>query len=105
MSNAVDVLLIGGVATGLQMCALRPVVPELTWNDTITMTAHTYEHIVYTSNDGKNYHIAIAEDEVDVDENEIEILIDAVGFQPGWDINERVIPVSGWRPNEVTANE
>lgn len=102
MSNAVDVLLVGGVASGQQMCALRPVTPELVWNDTSTMTAHIYEHMVFTSSDGKKYHVALNDDS---NEAEIELLIDATGFQPGWDINERVIPISGWRPNEVTGNE
>lgn len=102
MSNAVDVLLVGGVASGRQMCALRPVVPELVWNDTDTMTAHIYEHRVFTSSDGKNYHVAVNDDSSDF---AIELLIDMLGFQPGWDINERVIPISGWRPNEVTGNE
>lgn len=103
MSNAVDVLLVGGVASGRQMCAMRPVVPELVWNDTNTMTAHIYEHTVFTSSDGKKYHIAL-DGEDESSEAEIELLIDATGFQPGWDINERDIPISGWRPNEVQAD-
>ena len=87
MSNAIDILHVGGPKDGVVVCTPRPAVKFYEY-DVIEGGVYAYERIQH-ARDGFYSHVAIpategAENPTDEDINNA---IDAYGFTPGWDIN------------------
>ena len=91
MSNAIDILHVGGPKDGVMICAPRPAAKFYNYpvvDGGVPVGEYSYERIQHAYN-GFYYHIAIpategAENPTDED---INAAIDAYGFTPGWDIN------------------
>ena len=87
MSNDVDVLLVGGAASGMVVCAPRPVG---TFIDVPSSGGQTrYNHFAYSSEyfDGKQFHIATPAGESVPDDLVITNAIIGCTFPPAWDLN------------------
>lgn len=91
MSNAIDVLCVGGPKDGVVICMQRPAVkfiefPAIAGLEVVGI--HTYERIQH-EREGFYYHVAIPHGEgaEEVGDEDINVAIEAYGFTPGWDIN------------------
>lgn len=85
MSNDVDILFVDGDAAGKMVCQPRPVPATLSFPTVNTPTVYT--HVDFAHTNGKHYHIARSD--VDTTNEQIEALIAAASFTPGWDINPK----------------
>lgn len=91
MSNAIDVLCVGGPKDGVVVCIQRPAAKFIEYPAVSGMEVvgtHTYERIQH-DRDGRYYHIAVpvGDGVEEVGEEDINAAIDAYNFTPGWDIN------------------
>jgi len=80
MTNAVDILCIGGAADGDMLCVKRAVAAAYYARDV------AYSHLVY-EREGKKYHLAIPQGEELPSSETIGNAIDAANFPPSWDLN------------------
>lgn len=91
MSNAIDVLCVGGPKDGVAICMPRPAAKFIDFpaiSGDMPVGVYTYERIQHVF-DGKWYHIAIPAQEgaENPSDDDINAAILAYRFTPGWDIN------------------
>lgn len=89
MSNAIDVLCVGGPKDGVVICMPRPAAKFINYPVLAGQGGvYTYERIQH-ERDGRYYHIAVpaGEGAEEVGDEDINVAIEAYGFTPGWDIN------------------
>lgn len=87
MTNAVDILLVGGDANGHLVCMNR--LHATTYIDTIgTLGVVTYSRIQWTHpTTGKLYWIAVEDAALPPTDAQVIAEIDAAKFNPAWDLN------------------
>lgn len=88
MTNAIDVLVIGGPADGKMVCMPRPASTYIEFPYTLPDDSLLrYTRRKWTDpNTGKVYHIATRDEDMVTDE-QIAWTITIANFQPGWDLN------------------
>lgn len=84
MTNAVDMLLVGGESHGRMICCRKPLSAtyDVLSKDSDVETYKRREHTYYGT--GKRYHIGTVDD--DVTDDFIDQTITATDFQPAWDL-------------------
>lgn len=88
MTNAVDVLLVGGPAHGRVICANKSTNPLYVeaWEDGDYLGR--YQRESWTNMQAERYHVAYPDGVYPTPTNsEVEAAIEAANFNPAWDLN------------------